>query len=206
MKRSSGPAYGVLGGTFDPPHVGHLLLAEWAKEELRLDRVIWVPAGDPWRKWNTGVTPAKQRVAMVRRAIARNRSFRVSTLEVERHGPAYAVDTLAALRRENPNRGVIFILGLDALRDLPNWRQPRRLISMAELAVAARGRQRLSAAELERLLPGLSHRVVWLSMPRVDISATDLRRRASEGRSLRYLVPDSVEEYIRRHGLYAAAP
>jgi nicotinate-nucleotide adenylyltransferase len=196
---------GVLGGTFDPPHVGHLILAEEARTRLRLEKVLFVPAGDPWRKASQDVTPAEHRVAMVRLMVVSDPYFEVSTLEVERQGPSYTVDTLEALRRQyGPGLELYFILGEDALYDLPHWKEPGRILSLAWLAIAPRayGRTR-SRAEVEAAVPGLSERVVPLPMPTVDISSTALRKRARAGLSLRFLVPLGVEEYIRHHGLYA---
>jgi nicotinate-nucleotide adenylyltransferase len=197
---------GVLGGTFDPPHVGHLILAEEARTRLQLEKVLFVPAGDPWRKADEEVTPAEHRLAMVRLLLASDPYFEVSTLEVEREGPSYTVDTLEALHQQyGPGLELYFILGEDALQDLPNWREPAGIISLAWLAVAPRPVEGGTAtADLEAAVPGLSERIVPLPMPTVDISSTTLRERAGAGLSLRYLVPLAVEEYIRRHGLYRA--
>ena len=196
---------GVLGGTFDPPHVGHLILAEVARAGLELEKVLFVPAGDPWRKADHEVTPAEHRLAMVRLMLASDPHFEVSTLEVERDGPSYTVDSLEALRQQyGSGLDLYFILGEDALHDLPNWKEPARIVSLAWLAVAPRpveGGQ--TRAGLEAAVPGLSERIVTLPMPTIDISSTALRERATAGLSLRYLVPLGVEEYIRRHGLYA---
>jgi nicotinate-nucleotide adenylyltransferase len=196
---------GILGGTFDPPHIGHQVLAEQAREQLRLDRVLWVPASDPWRKGGAVVTAAEHRLAMLRLAIASNEAFEVITTELERPGPTYTVDTLNQLHGEYAAEELIFLLGLDALFDLPNWHRPAELIRLALLGVAQRGDQHLGAEALERLLPGLSGRVRWVEMPRLDVSATELRRRAAEGRTLRYLVPPEVEGYIQEHHLYRSA-
>lgn len=194
---------GILGGTFDPVHLGHLVLAERAREQLGLAQVLWVPAGDPWRKPGRSVTPAEHRLAMVRLAIAGNPAFDACSLEMERPGPTYSVDTLATLRQKYPESELVFLLGQDALEDLPNWHEPKRLVQLATLALAPRGRRPALGGEvLERLVPGLRERIVWVEMPRVDISATELRRWVAEGRSLRYLVPDAVEVYIREEGLY----
>jgi nicotinate-nucleotide adenylyltransferase len=195
---------GVLGGTFDPPHVGHLILAEEARTRLQLERVLFVPAGDPWRKAGQEVTPVEHRLAMVRLLLASDPYFEVSTLEVERQGPSYTVDTLEALHRQyGPGLELYFILGEDALHDLPNWKEPARLISLAWLAVAPRPPERgWTRAGLEAGVPGLSRRIVPLPMPTIDISSTALRERPRAGLSLRYLVPLAVEEYIRQHGLY----
>jgi len=198
---------GVLGGTFDPPHVGHLILAEEARTRLQLEKVLFVPAGDPWRKAGQEITPVEHRLAMVRLMLASDPYFEVSTLEVERHGPSYTVDTLEALHQEyGPGLELYFILGEDALRDLPNWKEPARIISLAWLAVAPRPAERgWATADLEAAVPGVSQRIVRLPMPTIDISSTALRERARAGLSLRYLVPLDVEEYIRRHGLYGSS-
>jgi nicotinate-nucleotide adenylyltransferase len=195
---------GVLGGTFDPPHVGHLILAEEARSRLDLAKVLFVPAGDPWRKTDRQVTPAEHRLAMVRLMLASDPAFEVSTVEVERAGPSYTVDTLEALHEQHgPGLELYFILGEDALRDLPRWKEPARIVSLARLAVAHRpAAEGWSDADLEAVVPGLSERVVPLFMSTVDISSTTLRERARAGLSLRHLVPLGVEEYIRRHGLY----
>jgi nicotinate-nucleotide adenylyltransferase len=195
---------GVLGGTFDPPHVGHLILAEEARMRLQIEKMLFVPAGDPWRKAGQEITPAEHRLAMVRLMLASDPYFEVSTLEVERQGPSYTVDTLEALHQQyGPGLELYFILGEDALYDLPNWKEPARIVSLAWLAVAPRPPERgWTSADLEAAVPGLSERVVPLPMPTIDISSSALRERARAGLSLRYMVPPDVEEYIRRHGLY----
>ena len=193
---------GVFGGTFDPPHGGHLLLAERAREELALERVLWVPAGDPWRKGDRQVTPSEQRVRMVQKAIADNAAFELCTVEVERAGPSYSVDTLAEVHGRYRNVEAYLLLGLDALLDLPNWQDPARLLDLATLAVATRDGERVAPPELDRRLPGLATRVVWLEMPHIDLSGTELRRRAAAGGSVRYAVPEAVDAYIREQRLY----
>jgi nicotinate-nucleotide adenylyltransferase len=178
------------------------VLAEQAREQLGLERVLWVPAGDPWRKSGSRVTAAEHRVEMVRRALEGGAAFEVSLCEVERAGPSYTVETLEILLGQVPAHELVFLLGTDALEDLPNWHEPQRVIELALIGAAARGGVQKAGEELERLLPGLGARAVWFDMPRLDISATDLRRRAAKGRSLRYLVPPAVEAYIAQHGLY----
>jgi len=195
---------GVLGGTFDPPHVGHLLLAEEARLALGLDQVLFTPAGAPWRKAGQELSPREDRLAMVRLAVADNPHFAVSTLEVEREGPSYTAETLIALHEQLPDDSeIFFLLGQDSLADLPNWRQPQRIISLARLAVAARTAwQPAEADALEKEVPGISQRLVWLDMSRIDISSTAVRDRVQRGLSIRCWVPPAVEEYIRQHGLY----
>jgi nicotinate-nucleotide adenylyltransferase len=199
---------GVLGGTFDPIHIGHLLLAEETRLALRLDQVVFIPAGQPWRKAGRRITPAADRLAMVELAIAGNPAFAVSRIEVERQGPTYTVETLEGLRQQcGPETRLWFILGSDALEDLPNWREPQRILSLARLAVAGREADDRSAIEaLEQRLPGLRTRVDGVPMPRVEISSSELRRRLHSGVTARYWLPESVEKYIQRHRLYEGLP
>jgi nicotinate-nucleotide adenylyltransferase len=181
---------GILGGTFDPIHLGHLILGEVAREELALDQVFFVPTGVQWRKAAREIAPAEHRVAMARLAIAGNPAFVLSTVEVDRPGPSYTADTLEQLRGTYPDAEMFFIVGRDALEDMPNWVRPERIRELATIAVAARcGAAPSQGAE-------------WLSMPAIGISATDIRERVAAGRSIRYLVPPAVETYIREHSLY----
>jgi nicotinate-nucleotide adenylyltransferase len=189
---------GVFGGTFDPVHLGHLVLAEQARTQLGLERVLFIPAGDPWRKAGQPITPSRHRLAMVDLAVADNSHFEVDQREIRREGPSYTVETLRELRAEQPDADLFLILGADALADLPNWHEPEGIVAMAMLAVAPRLDGELETPTLA------SGRVVSVDMPRIEISATDLRERARRGQSLRYLVPSPVETYIRQHGLYRA--
>ena len=198
---------GVMGGTFDPIHLGHLILAEQARTHLGLDRVLFVPAGQPWRKEGRQVAPVAHRVAMVQAALAGDPYFEVSLVESEQARPSYTADTLAALRAqlgEGPE--LFFILGEDALADLPNWRDPARIVAQARLAVATRtGWTAAGTATLEQLIPDIRARLDPVPMPRVDISSTDIRRRVAAARSIRFLVPPAVAAYIAAHGLYRGA-
>ncbi len=193
-----------MGGTFDPVHRGHVELAGCAQQQLSLDEVVWIPAGEPWRKASRQVTAMHHRLAMVRLVTQREPGWRTNTIELEREGPTYAVDTVEALHSERKDDGLVLILGQDALRDLPNWREPERLIQLVELAVAPRGERVENALELEALLPGLSSRVTWLDLPPVPVSATLVRKLAAQGTPLSGFVPPDVEAYIREHSLYAA--
>jgi nicotinate-nucleotide adenylyltransferase len=185
---------GILGGTFDPIHIGHLILGEAAREGLALDRVLFVPTGVQWRKPGREIAPPEHRVAMTRLAIDDNPAFEMSTLEVDRPGPSYTVDTLEALMIERPGSELVLILGHDAYSDLPNWVRPERITELARVVVAARGGQTHGT---DAGPPAAGQR-----MPVVDISATDIRERVAGGRSTRYLVPAAVEAYIHEHGLY----
>lgn len=198
---------GILGGTFDPIHLGHLILAESARDRLLLERVIFVPAGHPWRKAGRAIAPAVHRLAMLELAVADNPLFFTSTIEVDQEGPAYTVDTLSRLRSEMDLADeLFFIIGADSLADFPNWREPQRIIALASLAVGQRpGSPQILEADLERAVPGLARRVSRFTMPAIDVSSTDTRQRCRDGRSIRYLVPLAVEAYIHRHHLYDSA-
>ena len=196
---------GILGGTFDPVHRGHLALAGAARDELDLDRVLFVPAGQPWRKADRYITYAEHRLAMLRLALEGDETFEIATLELEREGPSYAADTLEALRGDRPNDELFFILGEDALLDLPNWARPRRILELAKLVVARRmGVERKAVEEAARRLPGLLDRAVWLKMPLVDVSGTEIRDRVRRGLPIGDLMSRVVKAYIRTQGLYAA--
>lgn len=193
---------GVLGGTFDPVHLGHLILAEQARAELGLDLVLFVPAGEPWRKAHRTITPGPHRLAMLELAIDDNDAFGISDLEVRREGPTYTADTLEALTGERLDDEFSFIVGADALADLPNWHEPERIVQHAVLAVAPRSDDVAAATPVIAGIDGA--RVVRFVMPRIDISSTDIRARVARGASIRYLVPDAVERYVRDHALYRA--
>jgi len=197
---------GVLGGTFDPPHYGHLALAETARVQLRLDRVLFVPAGHPPHKPDRPLTPARHRVAMVGAAIADNPAFALSRVDLDRAGPHYTVEMLALLRWKYPEAELFFLMGGDSLSEFFTWRDPAGIVREARLAVMQRPGREPDLAALERAVPGLRERLVWLDVPCLDIAASDLRRRVREGLPLRYLVPPPVEAYIREHRLYEALP
>lgn len=195
---------GVLGGTFDPPHYGHLILAEVAHDQLDLDRVIWVPAADPPHKEGQPITPARHRLAMLDIALSANSQFVISRVDMDRPGPHYTVDLLDVLRSENPAAQLFFLMGGDSLRDLPSWHEPSRLVEKCTLAVMPRPGYDYNLDELQQQVPGLSEHVVFLEAPQIDLSATDIGKRVQAGRTIRYLVPPGVEDYIEAHGLYRA--
>lgn len=195
---------GVFGGTFDPIHTGHLIVAEDARAALSLDQVLFVPAGEPWFKSYRRITPAHHRLAMVRLAIDGNPHFSATDIEIARSGPSYTVDTLAQLRDELPDAELFVILGIDALREIDRWHQPRRLFQMAQVAGMARPGASLDPSVLNDAIPGASDRLRIVNGALIDISGTDIRRRISSGQSVRYRVPSAVEAYIRAEGLYDA--
>jgi nicotinate-nucleotide adenylyltransferase len=195
---------GILGGTFDPIHIGHLIAAEEARVKLALEEVLFIPAGQPWLKRGQDILPVNHRVEMVRRAIAGNNYFKLSTLEAERPGDTYSVDTMEALYQLYGAATELFlIIGQDSLQTFPKWKAPARLIRFCRLVVMDRPEAPpLDVAALEQSVPGITHRIVPLHMPLVGISSTDIRERVAGGRSIRYLVPPQVEEYIELHRLY----
>jgi len=193
---------GVLGGTFDPIHIGHLVVAEEARIRLGFREVLFVPAGQPWRKIDRNVTLAVHRVEMVHRAIADNPYFKLCTLEVERPGPSYTVDTLTMLRKQLGNEAsLFFILGRDTLAELPLWKEPNKLVQLCRLVVAPRlGSKDLK--HLETAIPGLLDQVIQLDMPVIGISSAKIRQRIAQGLTIRYWVAAEVEKYITEQKIY----
>ena len=192
---------GVLGGTFDPPHLGHLVLAAAARRALGLDRVLLVPAGDPWRKNDETVSPADLRVRMVRAAAERASWLEVCTLEIERRGPSYSAETLVQLAAIGGEWW--FILGADALADMPSWHEPARLTAAARLAIASRGEDGIEVSPpLEEVVPGVKERIDLVEMSELRVSSTDLRVRVRDGRPTEVLLPDAVRRVVDEAGLY----
>ena len=194
---------GVMGGTFDPIHLGHLAVAEEAREVLKLDRILFVPAGQPPHKPAAEVTSVEHRLAMVEAAIADNPAFELSRIEIDRAGPSYTVDTLEALAADGDSLTVI--LSAETFAELPTWHEPWRLFEAARVAVAPRwGYPAPDPDWLAATFPGREGRVSYLEGPRLGVSSTALRDRVAAGRSIRYLVPQPVAAYIAANNLYAA--
>lgn len=195
---------GVFGGTFDPVHLGHLVLAELCREQCRLDEIWFVPAGNPPHKVGAALTPGPRRAEMLELAIAGHSQFKVDRRELDRSGPSYTVHTLQELANENPANELFFLVGADSLIELPQWYEPRRIAELATLVAVNRGRSGLP--DLSSLVPHLGSEAVGriqnVSIPAIDISASELRRRVQQGLSIRYQVPRSVECYIGEHHLY----
>ena len=190
---------GIYGGTFDPIHQGHLILAEACREACQLDRVWFMVTGAPPHK-PRGRTDANHRLEMTRLAIAGNPHFEVSDRETRTPGPHYSVETLAAIHQDHPADDLFFMIGGDSLIDLPQWREPGRILALATLIVANR-----PGFEPPALDPGIDARpILHVPIPPIGISSSDLRRRLGEGRSIRYQVPRAVEAYIDAHKLYRA--
>lgn len=196
---------GILGGTFDPPHIGHLLLAQTALEELGLERVLFVPAGQPVHKEGNAVSEAHHRVTMTRLAVAGSPAFVVDTTDVDRAEPHTTATLLPLLKGCYPGRQLWLLIGGDSLRDFAAWYRPQEVIAQAPLAVLARPDAIVNWPELEAAVPGVRDAVTFLNGPAVAVSSTQLRRWTAAGRSLRYVVPDAVWAYVQRAGLYRPA-
>jgi nicotinate-nucleotide adenylyltransferase len=195
---------GVFGGTFDPPHLGHLAAAQEALETCGLQRVLFVPSERNPLKLDDQISPTEHRLAMTKLAIASDPRFELSCADVGGDGPSYTVDLLERLRETvRSDTDLAFISGMDVLHELHRWREPLRMLDLARLIVISRpGVQQIAPESVDDRLPGASSRIIVVETPGVAISSTELRQRAADGRSLRYLVPDSVAAYIAEHGLY----
>jgi nicotinate-nucleotide adenylyltransferase len=195
---------GLYGGTFDPVHLAHLVLAESCREQLQLDEVRFMPAHAPPHKVGSLVTPSRQRREMLELAIAGHSQFRLELCELQRTGPSFTVDTLAELTAREPCVDWVLLMGADSLRDFPTWKQPERIASLAEIAVANRADQAMPdwSTALARYSSIDPRRCRTVTMPALGIAASDLRRRVAEGRSIRFLTPRPVELYIEQHRLY----
>lgn len=201
MTSSAGGRFGLLGGTFDPPHAAHLALAEAARASLHLDRIVFVPAGDPWRKAGRAVTSASARLEMTRALVAPLPWAEVSTVEVEHAGPSYTAETIEALATRGGEWWVI--LGADALADLEHWHEPGRIVAAARLGVASRpGAPVEVSATLRALIPGIESRIDRIAMAEVDLSSTGVRARLRAGTLVAGEVPAAVLDVIRRRRLY----
>ncbi|MGH7458860.1 MAG: nicotinate-nucleotide adenylyltransferase [Longimicrobiaceae bacterium] len=190
----TGAKVGVLGGTFDPPHAGHLIAAGDAFERLQLDRLLFVPALLPPHKQGAVAAPAPLRLELVRAAVAGDTRFEVDDLETRRPGPSYTVDTLAQLRGRWPRAELFLLVGADTLAGLPQWREPERVLELATLALLARQGEGAPA--------GFPFPFERVPVTRVDVSSSELRRRVAAGLSIRYRVPEQVLTIIEREGVY----
>jgi len=194
---------GVLGGTFDPPHVGHLWLATLAADALGLDRVLFMPAAQPPHKLSVPMSSVADRLAMTRAAIAADHHFELCGIEAERPGPSYTVDSMTELVGTHPDAQLYLLMAADSLAQIDTWREPDRLLSLAEWVVGRRPGSRLPPrAELERRFGAVASRIHLLEGPSLDVSASEIRRRVAAGRAIRYLVPVAVEALIAERGLY----
>lgn len=199
---------GLFGGTFDPIHLGHLIVAETAREACRLDRVWFIPAGEPPHKQGLNSTMGRasssDRLEMVRIAIAGHPAFETAEHDLKRPGPHYSVDLLKMIREERPQDDLFFIIGADSLADLPHWREPREIARLATIVAANRSgvEMKLDTPELTAVFGPDSYPLTQVLIPSINLASRELRKRVSEGRSIRYLVPRGVEAYIQTQGLY----
>jgi nicotinate-nucleotide adenylyltransferase len=197
---------GVFGGTFDPPHFGHLVIAEEARVRLGLRQVLFLPAGQPPHKPERVISPVAHRLAMVLLAIAGNPGFRISRLDVDRPGPCFTADLLDLLQAElGSSADLHFIVGMDSLSDFLSWHEPARVLRAAHLVAATRPGYTSDLSEIEDVIPGATSRIILLEAPALEISSTDLQARVRGGLPIRYQAPDAVARYIRQHRLYAPA-
>jgi nicotinate-nucleotide adenylyltransferase len=205
MQAQTQTRLGIVGGSFDPPHMAHLIMAETVREALRLDRVLFMPAGTQPLKQDREATHEDHRVAMTELAIAGNPYFALSRVDVDRDGPSYTADSLERLREEYGGRertAMWFVIGSDSLQMLYRWRDPERIIAQARLAVVLRPTFDANLAALETSVPGITAAVDWVDAPLMEISSTAIRESVRQGRSVRYRVPGAVLAYIEQHGLY----
>lgn len=194
---------GIFGGTFDPPHIAHLALAAEALRQLGLERVLWVLTPDPPHKPRRAITPVETRLELVRAAIRGEPRFELSRVDIDRPPPHYALDTVRRLRETYPGAELVYLMGGDSLRDLPNWRQPQEFVLACHaLGVMRRPRTRLNLERLAASLPTLRDKVRFFDTPRLDISASDIRRRVRLGHPYAYMLPAAVGEIIAAQGLY----
>ncbi|MEN9202931.1 MAG: nicotinate-nucleotide adenylyltransferase [Thermostichus sp. DG_1_6_bins_120] len=193
---------GVLGGTFNPVHYGHLIMAEQALWQFHLDQILWMPAGDPPHKPLAAGASTADRLAMVKLAIADHERFACSELEIQRQGRSYTIETLRSLRQAQPNTEWYWIIGVDALRDLPHWHQAQELAQICHWIVAPRVDAGDAAQVLRSVAEKLPLQAELLDAPTLTLSSTYLREQIQKGGSIRYLVPATVEQYIRQHQLY----
>lgn len=194
---------GVFGGTFDPPHWAHLILADEARYQLQLDQVLWVLTPYPPHKSGREVSPWQQRLALVEAAIADNPYFKISTIEIDRLPPHYAYETVHLLQEENPDSQLIYLMGGDSLGDLPDWKEPHIFIQTCfELGVMHRSGESFDLLALDGILPGLKDKVRFVKAPILDISSVELRERIRTGKPARYYLPPAVYEIIIQLRLY----
>ncbi|MDD2587107.1 MAG: nicotinate-nucleotide adenylyltransferase [Syntrophomonadaceae bacterium] len=204
MERTDKSSFGILGGTFDPIHYGHLIAAEYARCEFNLTRVIFMPAARPPHKQLEYVLAEEHRYKMVELAIKNNPAFEVSSLEMDREGYSYTVDTIEYFLKNCPEQEIYFIMGADSLLFMDTWKEYERLATLCKFVVVTRPGYILDKRDkrLQHLPSGLWNNIRGLQIPGLDISSSDIRKRAAEGRPIKYLLPPGVEEYIDYHYLY----
>jgi len=196
---------GIFGGTFDPPHLGHLILASEAYDQLRLTRLLWMLTPRSPHKPDQDITDSHHRIAMLERALRDDPRFELSTLELDRPAPQYTIDTILALRDLHPAADLILLIGGDSLASLPTWRSPADLVRAChEIGVMRRPGQTVELEAVEAAIPGLKEKARFVDAPLLEISSREIRKRIAGGRSFRYFLPQAVYDYILAQGLYSA--
>lgn len=194
---------GVFGGTFDPPHVGHLILAAEARDQLRLERILWVVTPQPPHKLGRAITPLAVRMDLVQAAIRQDPAFVLSPVEMQRPAPHYSADTVRILAEQNPGAELFYLMGGDSLHDLPTWMRPREFLAcLSGVAVMRRPQDTVDLVRLERVLPGITAKVHFVDAPLLEISSTAIRERAAHGQHFRYFLPPLVYDLVMKEGLY----
>ena len=194
---------GLFGGTFDPPHLGHLILASEAQTQLELNRLLWILTPEPPHKQDQLITAIEHRLAMVNLAIADNPAFELSRIELDRPGPHYTLDTIKLIAEQNPDADIVPIIGSDSLRELPQWHEPQKIVYACHwIGVMRRPNEETNLDELESQLPGISSKVHYVDAPLLEIASREIRSRIAIGHSVRYYLPAPVYEYINRYHLY----
>ncbi|MHC1740037.1 MAG: nicotinate-nucleotide adenylyltransferase [Anaerolineaceae bacterium] len=194
---------GIFGGTFDPPHVGHLILAEECHKQLTLDKLLWVVTDQPPHKKGKCISPVETRIDLVKRSIAGNTAFELSRIDVDRPGPHFAIDTVALLKKQFPAAEVFYLMGGDSLHDLPTWNHPQEFLSLCDgLGVMRRHEDQVHLKDLEVILPGITQKVHVVEAPILEISSRQIRQRILEGDAYRYYLRDAVYRAIEELGLY----
>ena len=194
---------GIFGGTFDPPHLGHLILADEALHQLKLERLLWVLTPDPPHKQGQTISPWQQRLELVQAALADNPAFEISRVDIDRPGPHYAVDTVRVLHDQLPGEELFYLMGGDSLHDLPTWYQPQELVRLcAQFAVMHRPSDAIDLQTLEVLLPGIGAKVHFIEAPMLEISSGDIRERAASGQPFRYFLSPSVYNLVQSERYY----
>jgi nicotinate-nucleotide adenylyltransferase len=197
---------GLFGGTFDPPHLGHLILASEAQSQLELTRLLWTVTPDPPHKQDQSITPLEHRLAMVKLAIQDNPAFELSDVELNRPGPHYTLDTIKLLAEQNPEAEIVPIIGGDSLNDLPTWYKPKEILYAAHwVGVMRRPGEETNLDELEQDLPGITSKIHYVDAPLLEIASSQIRNRVATGKPFRYYLPEPVYEYIEQHHLYQQA-
>jgi nicotinate-nucleotide adenylyltransferase len=194
---------GIFGGTFDPPHFGHLILAAEARFQLRLDRSLFVLTPDPPHKQDRDITPLEDRLAMLAAAISGEPAFELSRVEIDRPGPHYALDTMQELAKMHPNDELVYLIGGDSLKNLPSWRRPQEFLAACHaLGVMRRPGDDIDLGELEAELPGIKNKVRFIDAPLLEIASSELRQRIQAGEPFRYYMPLTVYKTIQERGIY----